>query len=472
MECLLLSVLVPLYNEEDWIAECLRRVLAAPLPPGLDLEVIVVDDASTDASARIVEEMRNSDPTRIQLIQHLINLGKGAAIRTAIARAGGDFCIFQDADLEYSPSDYPRMLEPLISGEADCVFGSRFVTVGRRRVLYYWHSVANRWLTTVCNMISGLNLTDMETCYKAFRTSLLKSIPIRSSRFGVEPEITIKVAQRQARVFEIPINYDGRTYDEGKKIGLKDAFEAILVMLRFALTRDIYHDAGPEILDVLANAPRFNRWMAETIRPFLGSRVMEIGAGIGNLSVQLVRGTARYIATDVDNEHLARLYTRLRHRASTEIYGCDLEQAEHFTRFAGSLDAAVCLNVLEHVRDDLAGLANIYSVLAPGGRAIILVPEGMAVYGTLDEVLGHYRRYSAAELRSKMEQAGFRVERILQFNRAARPAWFVNGRLLRRRTFSRFQIALYDRLVWLWRRIDAVLPWAPVSLIAIGVRDN
>ncbi|HSM78276.1 MAG TPA: class I SAM-dependent methyltransferase, partial [Bryobacteraceae bacterium] len=308
--------------------------------------------------------------------------------------------------------------------------------------------------------------------YKAFRTSLLKSIPIRSSRFGVEPEITIKVAQRQARVFEIPINYDGRTYDEGKKIGLKDAFEAILVMLRFALTRDIYHDAGPEILDVLANAPRFNRWMAETIRPFLGPRVMEIGAGIGNLSVQLVRGTARYIATDVDNEHLARLYTRLRHRASTEIYGCDLEQAEHFTRFAGSLDAAVCLNVLEHVRDDLAGLTNIYSVLAPGGRAIILVPEGMAVYGTLDEVLGHYRRYSAAELRSKMEQAGFRVERILQFNRAARPAWFVNGRLLRRRTFSRFQIALYDRLVWLWRRIDAVLPWAPVSLIAIGVRDN
>ncbi|HSM78967.1 MAG TPA: glycosyltransferase family 2 protein, partial [Bryobacteraceae bacterium] len=167
MECLLLSVLVPLYNEEDWIAECLRRVLAAPLPPGLDLEVIVVDDASTDASARIVEEMRDSDPTRIQLIQHLINLGKGAAIRTAIARARGDFCIFQDADLEYSPSDYPRMLEPLISGEADCVFGSRFVTVGRRRVLYYWHSVANRWLTTVCNMISGLNLTDMETCYKA-----------------------------------------------------------------------------------------------------------------------------------------------------------------------------------------------------------------------------------------------------------------------------------------------------------------
>jgi glycosyltransferase involved in cell wall biosynthesis len=469
---LLLSVLIPLYNEDEWIGECLRRVLAAPLPPEMGMEIVVVDDASTDQSARVVQEMQSRFPGQIRFVQHLINLGKGAAIRTAISHAAGDFCIFQDADLEYSPTDYIRLLEPLVSGEADCVYGSRFATSERRRVLYYWHSVANRWLTTLCNMISGLNLTDMETCYKAFRTSLLKSIPIRTQRFGIEPEITIKIAQRQARVFEVPISYDGRTYEEGKKIGLKDALEAVFVMLRFGLFRDIYRDSGPEILDVLANAPRFNRWMADTIRPFLGPRVMEIGAGIGNLTVQLARGASRYVATDIDHEHLARLYTRLRHRSNTEIYECDLEHPEHFGAFEGAVDSAICLNVLEHVRDDLTGLRNIYSVLAPGGRAVVLVPEGMSVYGTLDEVLGHYRRYSAAELRSKMEQTGFRVERILEFNRPARPAWYVNGQLLKRRTFNRFQIAVYDRLVWLWRKIDHSLPWPPVSIIAIGVRED
>lgn len=469
---MLLSVLIPLYNEDEWVGESLRRVLTAPLPPDMAMEIVVVDDASTDHSASVVQEMQSRYPGQIRFVQHLINLGKGAAIRTAISHATGDFCIFQDADLEYSPADYVRLLEPLVSGEADCVYGSRFATSERRRVLYYWHSVANRWLTTLCNMISGLNLTDMETCYKAFRTSLLKSIPIRAQRFGIEPEITIKIAQRQARVFEVPISYDGRTYEEGKKIGLKDALEAVFVMLRFGLFRDIYRDSGPEILDVLANAPRFNRWMADTIRPFLGSRVMEIGAGIGNLSMQLARGASRYVATDIDHEHLARLYTRLRHRANTEIYECDLEHPEHFGTFEGVMDSAICLNVLEHVRDDLMGLRNIYSVLAPGGRAVVLVPEGMSVYGTLDEVLGHYRRYSAAELRSKMEQTGFRVERILEFNRPARPAWYVNGQLLKKRTFNRFQIAVFDRLVWLWRKIDHSLPWPPVSIIAVGVRED
>jgi SAM-dependent methyltransferase len=467
-----LSVLVPLYNEEEWILASLNRVLAAPLPVGFDLEIIVVDDASSDGSAGLVKELAAQYPDVVKLVSHQRNQGKGAAIRTAIEHATGDFCIFQDADLEYSPEDYPRLLEPLIEGEADCVFGSRFATVGKRRVLYFWHSVANRALTTMCNMISGLNLTDMETCYKAFRTSLLKSIPLRSKRFGIEPEITIKVAQRQVKVYEVPISYYGRTYDEGKKIGLKDAFSAIGTMLRFGVVRDIYLDRGPEILDILANAPRFNRWMADTIRPFLGPRVIELGAGIGNLSAQLVRGRERYVATDIDAEHIARLTNRLQHRTNSEVHHCDLECPADFAPFAESLDAAVCLNVLEHVRDDLTGLANIRSVLVPGGRAIILVPEGMSSFGTLDEVLGHYRRYSERELREKMEHNGFHVERILRFNRAARPAWHVNGRYLRRRTFSRFQIAVYDHLVWLWRRIDRILPWPPTSIIAIGVKRD
>src|SRR5579884_3891573 len=191
----MLSVLVPLYNEEDLVAESLRRVLNASLPDGVTMEVIVVNDASTDRSAEEVESLQSCYPNRIKLLRHSKNMGKGAAIQTAIAHARGQFCIFQDADLEYSPSDYARLLRPLLSGAADCVYGSRFASTGERRVLYFWHSVANKALTVLCNMISDLNLTDMETCYKVIRTSLLQSIPIRSKRFGIEPELTIKLAQ-------------------------------------------------------------------------------------------------------------------------------------------------------------------------------------------------------------------------------------------------------------------------------------
>ncbi len=468
---MLLSVLVPLYNEEEWISEILSRVLRAPLPAGLNLEIVVVDDASTDSSAERAAAVQTLHPGQIRLVRHTRNRGKGASIRSALEHATGDFCLIQDADLEYSPSDYPQLLRPLLDGEADAVFGSRFLPTGSRRVLYFWHSVANQLLTLFCNIISGLNLTDIETCYKAFRTSLLRSVPLRTDRFGIEPEITIKLAQRQVRIFETPISYRGRTYEEGKKIGFRDAVEAVLVMLRFGLVRDIYHEKGPEILDVLANAPHFNRWMADTIRPFLGPRVIEFGAGIGNLSVLLSRGRQRYIASDIDAEHLARLSNRLQYRQSVEVHHCDLEAPQDLAPFANSLDAAVCLNVIEHVADDRLAFSNIHSVLVPGGRALILVPEGMSVYGTLDEVLGHHRRYSESELRTKMTAAGFRVERVLRFNRATRPAWFVNGRIFRKRTFSRFQIAVFDSLVWLWRRIDRFLPWPPTSLIAIGIRE-
>ncbi|MBC8165986.1 MAG: glycosyltransferase family 2 protein, partial [Bryobacteraceae bacterium] len=278
----LLSILIPLYNEEEFIGVLLERVLNAPLPEGLSSELIVVDDGSRDSSVAVVEKTAVMYPGRIRLILHEQNRGKGAAIRTAIHHASGEFGIIQDADLEYDPAEYPKLLQPLADGRADAVYGSRFVVAGERRVLYFWHSLANQMLTIMCNMFADVNLTDMETCYKAFRLSLVKSIPLRSDRFGIEPEITIKLAQRQASIFELPISYYGRTYAEGKKIGLKDAIQAFFVILRYGLSRDIYADNGAAILDSLAQTPRFNKWMASTVAPFLGARVLELGAGIGN----------------------------------------------------------------------------------------------------------------------------------------------------------------------------------------------
>jgi SAM-dependent methyltransferase len=385
-----------------------------------------------------------------------------------VAQAHGEFCLIQDADLEYDPREYERLLAPLIDGDADAVYGSRFMIVAERRVMYYWHSLANRFMTEFCNLVADLNLTDMGTGYKAFRTAVLAETPIRSNGFGFEAEITIKLGRRGARVYEVPVSYHGRTYEEGKKIRTRDAFAILGTIVRFALTGDLYKDPGARTLHALSAAPRFNRWMADTIRPYVGDRVLEIGAGIGNLTRALVQGRKRYVATDISAEHLARHASRFTHRLNLETRFCDLTRAEDFEPFREAMDTVICLNVLEHVEDDGAGLANIISVLDHGGRAIVLVPEGQSVFGTIDVALGHFRRYSEEELKAKMEKAGFEVERIIRFNRVSRPAWFVSGKILKRTSLEWNQMRLYDRFVWLWRRIDGLLPWKPTSIIAIA----
>jgi 2-polyprenyl-3-methyl-5-hydroxy-6-metoxy-1,4-benzoquinol methylase len=299
---------------------------------------------------------------------------------------------------------------------------------------------------------------------------MLRSIPLRSDRFGIDPELTIKMARRQARFYEIPISYHGRTYEEGKKIGFRDALHVVYVILRYSLSRDIYKDSDQEILDVLSATRRFNKWMADTLMPYVGEHVLELGAGIGNMTRHLAPKRKSYTATDVESEHLARLRNRFQHRQNLKVCECDLTNAADFSEFEGQIDTVVCLNVLEHVADDLLGLQNIHAALKQGGRAIILVPHGQEVYGTLDKVLGHQRRYSHEELQKKMEAVGFRIERMLDFNKISRPGWYVTGKILKKTTFSRIQLKIFDHLVWLWRRIDKHLPWPPTSIIAIGVK--
>ncbi|MCS7043699.1 MAG: glycosyltransferase [Bryobacteraceae bacterium] len=465
---MLVSVLIPAYNEEEFLSVVVDRVLGAPLPEGLEREVIIVDDGSSDATGEIALEAARRHGGAVRALRHERNRGKGAAIRTALEAARGEFAIIQDADLEYDPREFPKLLAPLVEGRADAVYGTRFAVGTERRVLYYWHAVANRWLTALANFASDLNLTDVWTGYKAFRTDLARSIPLRSQGFSFEPEITLKLAQREAVIYETPVSYHGRTYEEGKKIRKRDALLGLLTILRFSIQRDIYADPGAEILDRLAAARRFNAWMAETIAPYVGRRVLEIGAGIGNLTRRLAPKRELYIASDIDDGHLARLAARLSHRPQVRVARIDLSRCEDFLPFAGQVDTVVCLNVVEHVEDDRLALRNIHDVLAPGGRAIILVPEGPGIYGQLDVVLGHFRRYTEAELRQKMLEAGFELERLFGFNRVTRPGWWWNGRLLRRRTFSRIQLWAFDRLVWLWKRIDGWLPWRGVSLIAVG----
>ncbi|MBA3341072.1 MAG: glycosyltransferase family 2 protein [Gemmatimonadaceae bacterium] len=214
------SVLMPVYNESATVSRAVDRVRSA----AVKAEIICVDDASTDGTREILQQLEASG--RIdRLIVHPVNRGKGCAVRSALALATGDVVVIQDADLEYDPNDLARLIQPILDGRADAVFGSRF-TGDTRRVLYYWHSVGNHMLTMFSNMLTNLNLTDMETCYKVVRTDLMKSLPLTSDRFGIEPELTARLAQSKARIYEISISYNGRTYAEGKKIGWRDGVAA------------------------------------------------------------------------------------------------------------------------------------------------------------------------------------------------------------------------------------------------------
>ncbi|MCY7380931.1 MAG: glycosyltransferase family 2 protein [Gemmatimonadaceae bacterium] len=226
-----LSVLIPVYNERNTIETILDRVHGSPVRT----EIICVDDCSTDGTRERLQELKAAGFIHTLILQPT-NQGKGAAIRTALAASTGEIVIVQDADLEYDPQDWPALLQPIVDGKADACFGSRFLG-GPHRVLYYWHSVGNTVLTTFCNMLVNLNLTDMETCYKAVRGELARSLKLTSNRFGFEPEITARLAQRDARIYEVPISYAGRTYAEGKKINWKDGVAAFWHMLRFGLTR-------------------------------------------------------------------------------------------------------------------------------------------------------------------------------------------------------------------------------------------
>src|SRR5580700_5278946 len=475
-----LSVIVPAYNEQYLVETSLDRLKVLGESPLLHLvQVIVVDDGSKDGTAEAIARFRatveagaHDEKFRWIWLRHDKNQCKGAVIRTALSRVDTELVVVHDADLEYHPSDLLQMVELFLYEDADAVFGSRFMPGGYKRALFFRHALGNKLLTFLCDVVCDLNLTDMETCYKMVRADLLKSIPLQSSRFDVEPELAIKLAKRGARIFEVPISYSGRTYAEGKKIDWKDGARALWAILRYSVSDQIYaaDGHGGEILMRLNRAPRFTSWMADVIRPYVGDRVLEIGSGIGNLTLHLVPRST-YWATDINPAYLDSLERLKINRPYLEIARVDGTDGNSFP--AGeSFDTVVCLNVVEHLADDHEALRNIWNALEPGGRAIVLVPNGPKLFGTLDEVLGHCRRYTEDQLIHSGEAAGFQAEKLLKFNRPGVPAWWLNGQVLRRTTFGLGQIRLLNFLTPLFRVIDPWLPLPPLSLIAIFWKEN
>lgn len=462
-----LSILMPVFNEKFTVETIVDAVMRVSLPAGVERELVIVNDRSTDGTTEVLEGLRGRHP-QIRVHHHERNMGKGAAIRTAIQLATGDVMVVQDADLEYDPADFSRMLEPILRGDADAVYGSRFLIRDYKRVLYYWHSLGNRILTQLSNMFTDLDLTDMETCYKMVRAEVLKSIPIRCNRFGIEPELTAKLAKRGCRIYEVPVSYRGRTYDQGKKITWRDGIKALFTIIYFRLVDDLYNDTyGHAILHSMSGAHRFNRWMAEMIKPWVGDEVLEIGAGMGNMSQTLLPRKS-YVATDVDKIYLDYLANLFNGTPRVTVARLDIYDDAAFAAYKDRFDTVVCLNVLEHIRDDERALRNMFQSLRSGGRLCLLVPRDPALYGTLDKALDHYRRYTTDEAEAKLKAAGFSVDKTFTFNRAVVPAWYINSRVLKKKTFNKFQLKVFDSLVWFWRLVDRILPWQGVSLVAIA----
>jgi glycosyltransferase involved in cell wall biosynthesis len=460
-----LSILVAAYNEEDSLRASMDAVRSAPLPAGLEREIIVVNDGSKDNTWRIAQELAAEYP-EIRVFQQVPNQGKGAALRRAILEMTGDIAIFQDADLEYDPNDYPRLLRPILDGRADVVFGSRFAGE-ERRVLYFWHTQANQFLTTLSNMLNDTNFTDMETCYKAFVASALKAIPLESNRFGIEPEIAAKVARNRLRMFEVPISYNGRRYEEGKKITWRDGTAALWFIFKYRFSSN-YSDAGKVTLDAMEQAPQFNRWMYESVKPWLGSRVAELGVGRGNLS-KYIRRHEDVLLTDYRIDYLTELQRKWAEQRDLRIGKLDMTQRgdyEQLREFAP--DSVVFLNVLEHIEDDRAVLRSLMETVPAGCRIVVLVPFNMKLYSEFDRALGHFRRYANGELEAKMRDAGLEVEKQFFFNKVGMFAWYVANTIGGQKALKPWQIKLYGLFTPVFRVLDAILPTSGLSTVVVG----
>ena len=457
-----LSVVMPCFNERQTIQEIIRRVQATPF----EKEIVIVDDCSTDGTREYLTRL--TDPT-IRVVLHDRNQGKSAALRTGFQHVTGDVVIVQDADLEYHPDDYPILLRPILDGEADVVYGSRF-SGPERRVHLFWHDVANKALTTMSNLTTGLNLTDMETGYKVFKTEVVRELNVESERFGFEPEITAKIARRKYRIYEVPIRYFGRSYAEGKKITWRDGIRALGQIAKYSMVNDLH--SGHQTLEVMDNLENYARWIWSKIEGDVGQTVLELGSGTGGLT-RFLTSRQTLVATDYDPDYLRMLTGRYEFWDGVTTSRLDLTAPEWRDLPPLDYDTVVSSNVLEHVDNDELVLRNSFEVLKPGGRVVMVVPAGQEIYGSIDRTLGHFRRYDSGQLVGKLERAGFRVRRCERFNALGILGWYLNGRVMKRETVPSFQAQVFDRIVPIQAAIERMTqPKAGLSLVAVGEKPG
>lgn len=459
-----LAVLIPVYNEVRTIGLLLERI-EAQRKKGIHLDIFVVDDCSTDGTSELLETYAKEG--RIVLKRQAVNQGKGAALRACIESIGSqEFALIQDADLEYDPDDYLALLKPLQEGRADVVYGSRFIGASERRILNFWHSMANKILTLFSNMLTDMHLTDMETCYKCFRTDFLKDLFLESNRFGIEPELTAKIKKMCAVVYEVPIRYHGRNYIEGKKIGWRDGVAAFYHMLRFHYTKRFCREPDFERLYRLFQKKRFTHYLYEQISPHLGERILELGTGLGGLAELLCNRHALFLS-DHNECFLRFLQRKFRGVPTVEVLRLDAEK-DSLSPLHHQIDTVLMVNLLEHLERDEFPLNAAYPALPFGGRVVLVVPLNRTLTCDLDRNLGRLGRYDAQELKEMVERAGFHLESFQEISRLGTLLWWFFGKVLGKTSFSGLALTLYSLLTPLIRLWDILIPW-PRGLTGIAV---
>ena len=456
-----LSVVVPFYNELRTLPAVIDRLLAVDFAAlGLETEFVFVDDGSTDAGRSLLDPPPRDD---VRLLVHPRNRGKGVAVRTGLQAATGDVLCIQDADLEYDPRDLPALLRPILDGEYQVVYGSRFK--GSAAGLYYTHRVANRLLNLMVNVAFNRYLSDVYTGYKAFTREALDGLRLTARTFTVEMELTSHFLRKGLVIYEVPISYRARTYAEGKKIHFKDGFLATGAVLRYRLrpapprSGPAAHGApdapgpawgvegGPTVhtlgLEDLAAAGRYRRYLRDLLAPWLGDAVLEVGAGLGNFSAELL-GRGRLVLADPDPVCVRALDQRFGHRPEVEVLpaGDPLR-----LKVEPPVDTVVAVNLLERCEDDVAALRALAAAAVPGGRVLLLVPGYPRLAGAFDRALGHRRRYTPATLRAAVEAAGLRCELARPVNLLGGLAWWAAVRVAGQARPTPTLVGLYDRLV-------------------------
>lgn len=481
-----LTIIVPVYNEAFLLTSFWSRLKSAPIDRCNQIdsvEIIVVDDGSTDGTTGILRKLCSenfeftcgiSADTRFEYYPK--NRGKGAAVRFGITQSTGEVIIIQDSDLEYSPTDYPSLISPITDNDADVVYGSRFIG-SPRRVLYFWHALFNKFITTCSNIMCDQNLTDMSTCYKAIRGDLARSLRLVSSRFGIEAELTARIARSRARVFEVPVSYRGRTYDEGKKIGKSDALAMLFHIFRFnLLDREPFQPGLYQSLTALDEIsgvvyePLLRRALAPFLKTGAQLKILEIGSGIGSLTKMLARfGTVT--ATDISRDYVRTLKDRFADfkHVSSLVWDATLTAPADI----GTFDLIVSFNVLEHIDNDTQALINWQSLLNPGGGIIILVPNNPRIYTPIDKALGHFRRYTSKGLQAKLASSGLELAESFYGNAIGILGWVVTGLILRKKELPASQLKSYVLVKRLFSRLErAIETFTGLSIIVVARKKN
>ena len=472
----LLSILIPVYNEQAYLAKIIDRVMNAPTGDvSLRKEIVLVNDASTDRTAEVIEALLAKYPETIRAFHQPKNQGKGAAIRMAIEKMQGDYAIIQDADLEYDPNEYPIVLKPLLAGLADAVYGSRFATREMRKVLFYHHKLGNLFLTHLSNLTTGLDLTDMETCYKAFRGEVIKSIPLRSNRFGIEPEITAKIAKRRLVVYEVPISYHGRRYSEGKKIGWKDGVSAIRTILKYWLTDDCWFDPkdNPDRVFRMEQARNYIGLLVKKTLPWYGMSILELCASSGNISKQIPQ-RERLTLTDPSDEKVRILKNLYEGNAVVEVRKFNPETEEGLDALQEKFDTVLLFNELENVENDLETIRTAAKTVGPNGRVIIVTAGECGLLRKLGTFAGVKRRYTKKQLRTLISQTGLTLETCRSFNS-------LGGCFLRMKRLFSFgksdgsgglSLKIFNTLLPWFRPLDWFFPGANIVVVAKKAADH